>query len=239
LQRAAIFLPITRMHRPKEESRKALGLQLDEFLILFSGASGREKRKGLENVIPVVEQVWKEFPEKKISLVSVGHSQPLLDQVAFPVRHLGNLSDAEAMSRVYNACDLMLHPSLEDNFPNSIIEAQLCRLHTIAYAVGGVPEIISDGRNGHLVPRDDRESLFEKTRAFVTAETLLVEKDDSHWLANDYLPGTSGAGYHEYYSSLLARATALKNSTDIDDPLTEWTSDPLLALAARKFTELH
>jgi len=50
-------------------------------------------------------------------------------------------------------------PTLEDNLPNTAIEAISCGVPVVAFNVGGIAEIIQDGQNGRLVPVGDVEGL--------------------------------------------------------------------------------
>jgi glycosyltransferase involved in cell wall biosynthesis len=65
--------------------------------------------------------------------------------------------DAGAILDVYAACFCLYHPSLIDNSPNSVCEAQVAGLPVIATRVGGVPSLIIDGRTGLLVEKNDIE----------------------------------------------------------------------------------
>ena len=54
------------------------------------------------------------------------------------------------MAEYFAAADLFVMPSLEDNLPNVIIESLACGTPVAAFSVGGIPEMITDGRNGCL-----------------------------------------------------------------------------------------
>jgi glycosyltransferase involved in cell wall biosynthesis len=69
------------------------------------------------------------------------------------------------------ASDVLVLASSTEGSPAVVIEAGLLGLPVAAYAIGGVPEIVEDGRTGVLVPAGDRERLAAEVAA------LLVDPD--------------------------------------------------------------
>jgi glycosyltransferase involved in cell wall biosynthesis len=63
--------------------------------------------------------------------------------------------EAKEICVVYERCFCLYHPSLIDNSPNSICEAQVAGLPVIATNVGGVSSLIVDGETGILVDKND------------------------------------------------------------------------------------
>ena len=56
-------------------------------------------------------------------------------------------------------CDVFLHPTYHEGFGISIIEASMLNKPIIASRVGAIPEIITDGLNGILIPEQNIEAL--------------------------------------------------------------------------------
>jgi glycosyltransferase involved in cell wall biosynthesis len=53
---------------------------------------------------------------------------------------------------VLDASDALLHPSATDAFPTVLLQALAAGVPIVASEVGGIPEIVEDGRTGLLVP---------------------------------------------------------------------------------------
>lgn len=57
------------------------------------------------------------------------------------------------------ACDLLVQSSLSEGMPNAVLEAMAARRPVVATRVGGLPEVVSDGETGVLVPPADAQAL--------------------------------------------------------------------------------
>jgi len=62
----------------------------------------------------------------------------------------------------YSLMDVFVHPSLRDGMPNAVLEAMACEKPVIATPVGGIKDIIEDGKNGIIVNVNDTNMLAEK-----------------------------------------------------------------------------
>jgi glycosyltransferase involved in cell wall biosynthesis len=71
------------------------------------------------------------------------------------------------LRRIYAAADIFVLPSRADCFPQAVAEALAAGLPVIATDVGGVSEMVEDGRNGRLVPRGSVPHLKEALRDLV------------------------------------------------------------------------
>ncbi len=74
------------------------------------------------------------------------------------IRFLGNLS-AEEMKEAYLRANVFVLPSTMENSPNSLGEAMLLGVPCAAHDVGGVRNLMEDGREGYICPSGDVKAL--------------------------------------------------------------------------------
>lgn len=79
--------------------------------------------------------------------------------VAGSVRLLGSV-DEDLLAQLYTAADVFVFPVQElpgdtEGFGMAALEAAAHGLPTVAFACGGVPDAVADGRSGLLIPPDD------------------------------------------------------------------------------------
>ena len=68
---------------------------------------------------------------------------------------------------VVRTIDVVVHPARRDPFPLALLEAMALSRPIVASAVGGIPEMIEDGRSGVLVPADDAGALVGAVTALL------------------------------------------------------------------------
>ena len=150
-------------YRPGDRSaaRARWGLPQDRLLILFGAMSPTDDvRKGYRELRQALEVVAQSQLAPRIQAIVFGSDSPLpADLLPIPAVSLGRLQGDEALAAAYNCADLVVVPSLEDNLPNVALEAIACGAPVAAFDVCGMPDIVTDGWNGRLVPRVDPEGL--------------------------------------------------------------------------------
>ena len=148
--------------RNRQEARIACGLPLNKKLILFGAFKITDKRKGIDYFVRSCEILAEKFPHLKEEwgiVVYGNHSNELKTLLPFEVYPLNYISNEKDLINVYNAADAYVTPSLEENLPNTIMEAMACGTPCVGFNVGGIPEMIDHLHNGYVAEYKSAEDF--------------------------------------------------------------------------------
>jgi glycosyltransferase involved in cell wall biosynthesis len=137
----------------KQKIREKLMLPLDKKLILFGSANIMDERKGLKYLLSALQMLKQENQEiaDSIEIVLFGKSNEDFNKnIPFKVHNKGLINNEQDIIELYNASDIFVLPSLEDNLPNTIMESMACGTPVVAFNSGGIPEMIDHQINGYL-----------------------------------------------------------------------------------------
>lgn len=147
-------------HQDKNVSREKLSLPQDQKLILFGSAKITDERKGIAYMVKACEILHSIIGTKNVSLVVFGAQADVMKgAVPFNVYPLNYLSRTEDIVNLYNAVDIFVTPSLDENLPNTIMEAMACGTPCVGFNTGGIPEMIDHKVNGYVACYKDAEDL--------------------------------------------------------------------------------
>ena len=137
----------------KQEARLRFNLPIDKKLILFGAQRITDERKGLRYLAEACEHISMHHPSLPGNLGVVvlgGDAELVKSALPLPVYPVNYLSNETEIARLYNAADLFVTPSLQDNLPNTIVEAMSCGVPCVGFDVGGIPEMIGHQHNGYV-----------------------------------------------------------------------------------------
>jgi len=190
---------IFRQH-DKLKAREIVGLEPDEKVILFGAVKATtDKRKGYDHLKLALE-IFSEINNSwKVRLVIFGASRPVEEPYfPFPSTYLGRLYDQTTLSLLYSAADVVLVPSMLDNYPNVILESLACGTPVVAFNVGGIPEMINHKENGFLAEPFSPDDLSEGIQWCMSAF------DHRHaQLLSDHSLSTGAQNYNKLYKKLV------------------------------------
>jgi glycosyltransferase involved in cell wall biosynthesis len=142
--------------RDKEAVRDLLGIPQSARVVLFLAETAGSPRKGFGLLVEALNRSAGLIPD--LYLLSIGSSQPRVD-MPVPWLHLGSVDNDRFLSMAYSASDLFTICSVQDNLPNTVLEAMACGVPIVGVDVGGIPDMVRSGINGLTTPVGDAEAL--------------------------------------------------------------------------------
>lgn len=145
----------------KSDARRTLRLPEDKKLILFGAVNAADKRKGIDYFIDTLRILHdrNDSLSKKIELVVFGSTAHMaMESLPYRCTSMGYITSPETMRDIYRAADVYVTPSLEENLPNTIMEAMACGTPCVGFDIGGIPEMI-DAANGYVAQYKDAADM--------------------------------------------------------------------------------
>jgi len=155
----------------------------------------REK-KGLKTLLIACTQVNKKRPTTLLIVgdVRVGEDKKVFDEIASSIPDAkiivtGFVSPSD-LPAYYSLMDVFVHPSLRDGMPNALLEAMACEKPVIATPVGGILDILEDGKNGVIVNVNDASTFAERILELLDEpkKRLYLGKNAREWIVNSLTP---------------------------------------------------
>ena len=192
--------------RNKQEARTQCNFPADKRIILFGAAKPTDKRKGVDYFIESCNLLVQKHPELKdqIGIAIYGkQSEQIVPLVPFETYDLKYISSEKELVNVYNAIDLYATPSLEENLPNTIMEAMACGVPCVGFNVGGIPEMIDHLHNGYVAEYKSAEDFANGIYWTLTeGEYDMLSEEASRKVTACYSEGTIAKKYIEVYNKI-------------------------------------
>lgn len=154
----------TEVYKPADKAlaKQKFGIPADAVCVSFVAANVSDVRKGFEYLRKALWQLKDNMPllQNKIKLLVMGAAKRDVNmELPFEYSFTGYLNDEARIVDFYNASDVFVLPSLEENLPNTIMEALTCAVPSVAFNVGGIPDLIHHKENGYLAAYESIEDL--------------------------------------------------------------------------------
>ncbi|HMP92976.1 MAG TPA: glycosyltransferase, partial [Phnomibacter sp.] len=120
----------------KASCRQQLGLDIHKNYMLFISKHITTPRKGWIYLHQAMETLARQHPQW--AMIVVGEDAAQLPAASYTRIAAGNVSSNETLCTWYNAADVVALPSLEDNLPNTLLEALACGRPILSTPLGGM-----------------------------------------------------------------------------------------------------
>jgi len=177
-----------------------------------------QPRKGLLHLVEALAIVRREVPDARLQIIGKVLFPEYAEQLRARIKAL-DLQDVvdirgfvpdEELREAFTRCAVFTLCSIEESSPVAIAEAMTLGKPVVATAVGGIPDLVADGKSGYLVPFGDVQAIAlalgkilknpELRRTFSAAARQRAEKD--------FHPSAIAAQTFAVYRSIIQPAEA-------------------------------
>lgn len=127
----------------------------------------------VEKGIDMLDSICRALPEEARKLARLvllgGEAEGIASVGGVPAYRAGFV---EAITPAVAGLDILLHPSRAEGLGTAVLDAMAVGVPPVAFAVGGLPEVIIDGESGFLVPPEDTRGFAESTARLVLDPAL-------------------------------------------------------------------
>lgn len=187
----------------KAAAREKLGIAADKKVILYGAGQAMHPRKGFRFLRQALRRLAKEHKDE-YQLVIFGTSS-LPAGIGIPVKALGFINDKRTLRLAYSAADVMIVPSLEESFGQTVTEAMACAVPVVSFLETGPASTIIHKRTGYLAEYADDADLARGIEWVLSDEARrrTLAENARHRIETTYDIKIVAGQYRQLYDEIL------------------------------------
>lgn len=158
-------------NKVKYSGARFVNTQIFQYIIPISergkiiGYAGRlSEEKGIRNLVASIHQINNIKTDIKFLIIGDGPLDYLIEDELVKqysnVEYVGLVSH-ELLPKYLNQMKLLINPSYTEGLPKILLEAMACGTPTLFTAVGAIPDIIENGKNGFILQNNSPECITQ------------------------------------------------------------------------------
>ena len=152
----------------RHAARRELNIATRGKVLLLCAADFDDPRKGAVLGINALQKL-----NSPLTLLVMGRADKIPNIPGVTVVNLGFVTDPTRQVAAYRAADVMMHPAVQDNLPNTVLESLACGTPVAGFDVGGMADVVQQGKSGYLSTSITPEGLAHAlTQCLAGAEAL-------------------------------------------------------------------
>lgn len=149
----------------KRQVRQKLNIPENAMVLGFVSHKGLlDARKGGDFVLQAYRYFAAKYPN--LYFLCIGGQAPNAPTERF--LQIPFVTDETTLAQLYCAADVFVFPTLADNCPLIVLELMGCGVPVVSFSVGGVPELIENGKTGFVAPSKNANELVRMTEILTT-----------------------------------------------------------------------
>ncbi len=163
----------------KNECKKYFNIDPNQIVLFFGSVSQNDTRKGMkilkEALLLLQTELLKlNFNLKQITFITAGSNKHKTEWTHFDFNFidLGYVTDYKMLSKVYNASDFFISPSIEETGPTMVLQSILCKTLVISFDLGYINEFYNCGLRELVAKQKNPTSLMS-----VIKNSLLIDSN--------------------------------------------------------------
>jgi glycosyltransferase involved in cell wall biosynthesis len=183
----------------RDRMRMDLGLPLHARIVGFVAESLQTPRKGL---LQLTEALAVLPANERVLLATIGGNAGFEgNRYCF-----GTVTDEARLRAFYAACDIFVCPSLQDNLPNTVLEAMACGTPVVAFDTGGLGDLVKQDESGCLVKLADVGALSRVISELLSddARRLRLGRKARAVVEADFSPEVVARRHIDLYREMIA-----------------------------------
>jgi glycosyltransferase involved in cell wall biosynthesis len=168
----------TEIFSPKDRiaARAKWNIDPKSKIILFGAANILDRRKGITYLVDALNELKNNYQDIGDAEIVIFGKNKSFDatQLPFKVYELNIITSQYELADIYSLADVFVTPAIEDNLPNTVMEALACGTPVVAFNTGGIPDMVEHKKNGYLAEFKSAADFAAGINYFLNA----ASKDD-------------------------------------------------------------
>lgn len=205
-------------YRPIDSAiaRNLLNLPIDKKLILFGALSPTaDPRKGFKYLRKALQHLATQSNHEQYEVVIFGTDKPANPlELGLPATFLGRLTDDTMLALAYSAADVMVMPSIQDNFAKTTIEAMACGTPVVGFNATGFKDCVVHQKNGYAATCFDPTDLANGISWLLADNNRLqiLSKNARQTVEDNFTLTLQAERYQRLYQEMMPASAGLSET---------------------------
>ncbi|MEM7657135.1 MAG: glycosyltransferase family 4 protein [Bacteroidota bacterium] len=189
---------------PKAIAKAFFGISPEKKVLAFGAVNSTgNRRKGFHLLKEALGQLPQDLPTELLVFGSDGQGQEPLAN--FPIRYLGHLHDDYSLAMLYSAADVMVVPSIQEAFGQTVIEAMACETPVVGFDATGIRDVIQHQETGYLAQPFDAADLAQGIEQLLrnTEQNQRLGQQARHWVEEHCALPVVSRQFQQLYQAVL------------------------------------